>query len=325
MLSLHTNRFKPGALADLHDLNLRYLFEAARLGSMRAAADQLGVAVSSVSRQISQLESEVGVALIEHGRRTIKLTEAGALLIEYYNEQQTHRDAFEARLADLKGLRAGRINLAVGEGFIGARLSSLIARFMSKHRGLVVDVRITASSADVARLVVEDEAHLGLAFQASDDPRVRVLASVRHPLCAIMKPTHPLAGASKASLADLAVYPMCLPEASFRTRQLLKMAEMLEHTSLQPDITSNSIVLLKNLVANGEYLTLLPMLAVSEEVARGEFVAVRVDSSSLQDTSVHLISRLGRHLTPAPLRLMTALISYLNGYEGCFDRAARVG
>jgi DNA-binding transcriptional LysR family regulator len=118
---------------------------------------------------------------------------------------------------------------------------------------------------------------------------------------------------------------MCLPESSFRTRQILKVAEMLEHTFLQPDITSNSIVLLKNLVANGEYLTLLPMLAVSEEVARGEFVAVRVDSASLQDTSVHLIGRLGRQLTPAPLRLMTALISYLNGYEGCFDRAAHAG
>jgi DNA-binding transcriptional LysR family regulator len=320
MLYLLNHRPGAGALADLQDLNLRYLYEAARLGSMRAAADQLGVAVSSVSRQISQLESDVGVALIEHGRRNIKLTEAGALLIEYYNEQQTHREAFEARLADLKGLRAGRINLAIGEGFICTRLSGLLARFMARHRGLVVDVRITASSADVARLVVEDEAHLGLAFQSSDDPRVRVLASVIHPLCAIMRPTHPLAGRAFVTLSDLAAHPMCLPESSFRTRQILKLAETIEHVSLQPDITSNSIVLLKHLLAEGEYLTLLPMLAVSEEVARGEFAAVRVQSASLQDTSVHLIGRLGRHLTPAPLRLMTALISYLNGYEGCFDQ-----
>ncbi len=39
----------------VQELNLRYLYEAAKMGSMRAAADNLGVAVSSVSRQISQL------------------------------------------------------------------------------------------------------------------------------------------------------------------------------------------------------------------------------------------------------------------------------
>src|SRR6202044_4071636 len=99
----------------VQDLNLRYLYEAAKLGSMRAAADQLGVAVSSVSRQISQLEAEVGMVLIEHGRRNVKLTEAGRLLIEYYAEQLTQRELFEGRLADLKGLRTGRIELAIGE------------------------------------------------------------------------------------------------------------------------------------------------------------------------------------------------------------------
>jgi DNA-binding transcriptional LysR family regulator len=299
----------------LQDLNLRYLYEAAKLGSMRAAADQLGVAVSSVSRQISQLEAEVGMVLIEHGRRNVKLTEAGQLLIEYYSEQLTQREAFEGRLADLKGLRTGRIQLAIGEGFLGAPLSRLISRFITKYQGLLVDVRVTASSNEVARLVVEDEVHLGLAFQASDDPRIRVLSSVRQPLCAIMQASHPLARRESLTLAELAAQPMCLPESSFRTRQLLKVAEVTERVSLPPRVTANSLVLLKSLVSSGELLTLLPMLAVSEELERNEFVAVPINSTSLRDTSVHLISRLGRHLTPAPLRLMNALMLYLDAYR----------
>jgi DNA-binding transcriptional LysR family regulator len=299
----------------LQDLNLRYLYEAAKLGSMRAAADQLGVAVSSVSRQISQLEAEVGMVLIEHGRRNVKLTEAGQLLIEYYSEQLTQREAFEGRLADLKGLRTGRIQLAIGEGFLGAPLSRLISRFIAKYQGLLVDVRVTASSNEVARLVVEDEVHLGLAFQASDDPRIRVLSSVRQPLCAIMQASHPLARRGSLTLAELATQPMCLPESSFRTRQLLKVAEVTERVSLPPRVTANSLVLLKSLVSSGELLTLLPMLAVSEELERNEFVAVPINSTSLRDTSVHLISRLGRHLTPAPLRLMNALMLYLDAYR----------
>jgi len=282
---------------------------------MRAAADQLGVAVSSVSRQIAQLEVEIGMALIEHGRRNVKLTEAGRLLIEYYSEQLTQREVFEGRLADLKGLRAGRIQLAIGEGFLGAPLSRLVSKLIVKYRGLVVDVRVTASSNEVARLVVEDEAHLGLAFQASDDPRIRVLSSARQPLCAIMRASHPLASQKSVTLAQLAAHPMCLPESSFRTRQLLKLAEVAERVSLQPTVTSNSLVLLKSLVSSGELITLLPLLAVSEELERKELVAVPIKSCELRDTSVHLIGRLGRHLTPAPLRLMNALMLYLDAYR----------
>jgi DNA-binding transcriptional LysR family regulator len=298
----------------LQDFNLRYLYEAAKLGSMRAAADTLGVAVSSVSRQISQLETEVGIALIEHGRRNIKLTEAGVLLVEHYAEQLRLNEAFDARLSDVKGLRTGRIELAIGEGFIGQPLSALLIRFNARYPGLLINVHMSASSNEVARLVAEDDAHLGLVFQSSDDPRIRVLASVRQPLCAIMKIDHPLARHGLLKLADLKPYRLCLPESSFRTRQLLQAAESDERVSLAPSVTSNSITLLRDLLQSGEFFTLLPVLAVKKEVDNGVFAAVPIDSTALQDASVQLISRLGRRLPPAPLRMLTALMAYL---EAC--------
>ncbi len=303
----------------MQDLNLRYLYEAAKLGSMRAAADNLGVAVSSVSRQISQLEADIGMALIEHGRRNIKLTDTGQLLIEHYSEQLRLNEAFDAKLSDIKGLRTGRIHLAIGEGFIGQPLSNLLTRFNAKHPGLFINVHMSASSNEVVRLVAEDDAHLGLVFHSSDDPRIRVLASVRQPLCAIMKVTHALAGHKLLKLADLQSYRMCLPEASFRTRQLLQTAESDERVSLQPSVTSNSITLLKSLLETGEFFTLLPLLAVSKEVESRQFVAVPIDSTALQDAAVQLISRLGRRLPPAPLRMLNALTTYLEACGGVID------
>lgn len=298
----------------MHDLNLQYLYEAARLGSMRAAADLLAVAASSISRQIVQLEAEVGTALIERGARRIRLTEAGQLLIEYHEAQLAQREIFEARLSDLKGLRAGRISLAVGEGFVGTPLSALINGFVRKHSGLQVDVQIVASSREVARLVVEDEVHLGLAFHACDDPRIRVVTSISNPLCAVMLPTHALADRAAVTLSELVGHPMCLPECSLRTRQILNEVETAERVTLQPSVTSNSIVLLKSLLQSGDLCTLLPLLAVAEEVERGDFVAVPVEAAALDGTSVHLISRLGRRLMPAPLSLVDVLTVYLDRY-----------
>lgn len=303
----------------MQDLNLRYLYEAAKLGSMRAAADSLGVAVSSVSRQISQLEADMGIGLIEHGRRNIKLTETGMLLIEHYSEQLRLNEAFDAKLSDIKGLRTGRIHLAIGEGFIGQPLSNLLIRFNSKHPGLFINVHMSASSNEVVRLVAEDDAHLGLVFQSSDDPRIRVLASVRQPLCAIMSVNHALAGHKLLKLSDLTPYRLCLPEPSLRTRQLLRAAESKEGVSLQPSVTSNSITLLKSLLESGEFFTLLPVLAVSKEVENRQFAAVPIDSTALQDAAVQLICRLGRRLPPAPLRMLNVLTAYLEASGATID------
>jgi DNA-binding transcriptional LysR family regulator len=305
----------------VQELNLRYLYEASRLGSMRAAADSLGVAVSSVSRQISQLEEDLGLALIEHGRRNIKLTQTGELLIEHYSDQLRLNEAIEAKLSDIRGMRTGRIQLAIGEGFIGEPLSAMLVRFNAKHPGLFINVHMSASSNEVVSLVSADDAHLGLVFQSSDDPRIRVLASVRQPLCAVMKADHPLAAHKLLKLTDLETHRLCLPESSFRTRQLLRLAEADEGVSLQPSLTSNSITLLKSLLNASEFFTVLPVLAVSKEIESGQFTAVPIDSPALQDASVQLISRLGRRLPPAPLRMISALTAYLESCGGSFDEA----
>lgn len=303
----------------MYDVSVEYLYEAARLGTMRAAAQLLTVSPSSISRQITQLEAEIGAAVFEHGSRKIRLTEVGQLLVDYYKAQMSQREVFEARLSDLKRLRRGRISLAVGEGFVGTALSGLLARFVGRHSGLQVDVRVLAASNDVARLVVEDEAHLGLVFDACSDPRVRVVGAVSLPLCAIMVPSHPLAHRSSVTLFELSQHALCLPEDSLRTRQLLKQMESAQRITLQPSVTCNSIALLKSLLRSGELCTLLPPLGVADELARDELSVVPVEGVTLHETAAQVITRLGRQLLPAPLSLVPVLKGYLE------DSAVRLG
>jgi hypothetical protein len=90
-------------------------------------------------------------------------------------------------------------------------------------------------------------------------------------------------------------------------------------------VTSKSLTLLKSLLTAGEFLTVLPVLAVSEEVKNGQFAAVPIDSAALQEASVQLIGRLGRRLPPAPLRIVSELTAYLEGCGGRFDIADHAG
>ena len=66
-------------MESIDDRRVKYLYEAVLAGSVRAAADKLDMNPSVVSRQISQLEAELAITLIERHGRGIRSTDAGAM------------------------------------------------------------------------------------------------------------------------------------------------------------------------------------------------------------------------------------------------------
>ncbi|HWS70208.1 MAG TPA: LysR family transcriptional regulator [Steroidobacteraceae bacterium] len=303
----------------LTDAKLHYLAEAAALGSMRAASEKLDVAVSSISRQIAQLEADVGMPLIERGRRTIKLTEAGEIALRYYRESVAQREAFCSSLQGLRGMHSGQVCLATGEGFVGL-LSTQLQTFLARHVGLRVSVNI-AGTLEAVRQVSEDEAHIGFVFHAPADPRITVRSYLAQPIELLVHPAHPLAGAESVTLRELDQHRLCLPEVSFRIRQMIGMAEAQERVSLNPHISSNSLTLLKHMVKFGGYATLLPETAALIELNRRELVAVPVANSVLKSTALNLICRLGRTLPTAP----TAFLRMMEDGMRAWERKTRAG
>lgn len=289
----------------LTDAKLRYLAEAAALGSMHAAGEKLDVAVSSISRQIAQLEAQVGLPLIERGRRSIKLTEAGEMAVRYYRESITQRETLVSSIQALRGLRAGQVDLAVGEGFVNA-LSPLLQGFAASHPGLRMAINV-AGTLEVMRQVRDDEAHIGLTFHSPADPKINVRATYSQPIRLIAHPRHPLARRSAVTLCEAAQHRLCLPEASFRIRQMIKLAEEHERVSLDASMTTNSLHLLREMVKSGTCATLLPEIAAVTELSQGELVAVPIENAALQDTALTVICRLGRTLPSAAASFLPVL------------------
>ena len=286
-----------------HDNRLRYLAEALRAGTMRAASENLNVAPSSISRQITQLEAELGVPLIERNRSPLKLTEAGELALSYFWGFTTQQKAFISQVRDLKGLRGGTVQLAVGEALIGDLLLDVLERFMSQYPEIRVFIR-TAGTAEVLGLVLEDEAHMGMVFQPEPDAKIRVRASSDQPMKLIVRPGHPLSKRSSVRLAGLAGEMLAMPEDSFRIRQVLRVAESEEQVNLAPALVSNSLLVLKEFVRSGTGITILPGIAAHSEIADGTLQAVPIDQPVLMHTSASVITRLGRQLPVAAVRLL---------------------
>ena len=292
------------------DIRLRYLYEAARLETMRAAGEKLDVATSSVSRQISELENELGLPLIEKGRRRLKLTEAGEVACLYYREKLSQEEAFLSRIEELKSLRTGKILLAVGEAFVTQQFSDMLHEFMQSYTGMKVQV-VIANTNGVVELVREDDAHMGLIFDIPRDPKIRARLVLPQPLKVIVNKKHPLSRKESIELSEITGESIGLPEDSYRICQVVHTAEQEGGVFLEASITTNSLALITDFVKSGKGITIMPELVVQQELMKGDLRALPTKNKILNSTRVSLITRIGRQLPIGAHRLLLRIETYL--------------
>jgi DNA-binding transcriptional LysR family regulator len=303
----------PTALLDHH--RLHYLHETVRFGSVRAAAAGLDINPSVVSRQIAQLEKELGITLIERLSRGIRPTEAGMLLLQRFRQWSADQDDTIAKLRDLQGLKRGHIDIVLGEGFVSDLMSGPLGQFWQKHPHLTMSFDLAGTN-EVVNAVAEDRYHIGMVFNAPADPRIRVTTAIRQPICVIVPPGHALTARNRpVRLRDLADLPLGLMHPSYGTRQIVAMAEASERIGLAPKLVTNSISVLRHFVKSGMGLTLLPAFSVAADLADRSLSALPVDNALLASTKACVIARLGRELPDGASHLLRFLSSRMRAFR----------
>lgn len=126
---------------------LRVFDAAARLGSFKAAAAELGVTPTAVSHQIRNLEDQIGVALFVRGTRKVDLTAAGQTLLEATGP------AFRRIGAALEEIGSARqtLTLTTTPAFAALWLIPKIRAFEAAHAGIQVHVDTSVHPVDIAR------------------------------------------------------------------------------------------------------------------------------------------------------------------------------
>lgn len=279
------------------DRRISFLHQAWRSGSMRAAGDVLDMAPSSISRQIAQLEREVGARLIEHGRREIRLTDAGQVVIEYFRAREASVEALRGQLLDLSAARTGHVQLALGEGFLGEALYGTLDAFMDDYPGFTLSVDVTDTT-QMMRLLLEDEVHFGLGFHPLSHPLIVSRFRAPVPLKAIMHPGHHLAGRSSITMAELCAEPLALMGQTFRIRQMIDQAANDSGQLVSPVVVTNSIALLIRTARARRTMTVLPEFSVRSDLINHRLVSVRIEAPQLQAVYVHLMTRRNRQFSP---------------------------
>lgn len=202
---------------------LRNFVAIVEAGSIREAADNLHIAQSALSRQVLALERAFGAPLLSRLPRGVEPTPAGRIVLRHARLTFDQMRNAQEEVAALEGLRTGQIRLAAIEPFANGPLPDCLTRFQASHPGISFDVRV-GNTRQVATLVQEGIAELGVAYNAPRESGIVLRASVRQPLVALVRPRHALAARDTATLADLARWPMILPPAGSPTRLLIEEA-----------------------------------------------------------------------------------------------------
>jgi DNA-binding transcriptional LysR family regulator len=216
--------------------------EVARLGSFSRAGDALALTQPAVSQQISALERQLGVKLLERGPGGPTPTEAGTLLLAHADAVADRLAQADTQVAELAA--ADRETLRIGA--FPSALASVIPGAIARLRELRPDVQVEAIEApgeELGAAVAAGTLHAAMCFQDAEAPPRRPEGTERHELggermLAGLPLDHPLAGREQIRLRELAnetwtapsrdhlIYRACVaagfePRIAFVTRDVL--------------------------------------------------------------------------------------------------------
>jgi DNA-binding transcriptional LysR family regulator len=206
--------------------HLEYFLAVADTGSFTQAAKALHVVQSGVSATVKTLERELGSPLFDRSQPRVTLTAAGrALLPQARGTLDAARAARDA-VYRVQGTLHGTVTVGTLTAINLIDLPGLLAALHARHPGITVRLRTaTTGSAGLAQDLRDgqlDAAFLSLPGPPPAELRVRLLAAA--PLELYVPASHPLAGAGRVTLAQLAVFPFIDSPPGFGNRLLVDQA-----------------------------------------------------------------------------------------------------
>jgi DNA-binding transcriptional LysR family regulator len=282
-----------------------YFIAVARSGSFRRAAEALHVAPSAINRQIRLFERDMGVPLFERsrGRLPLRLTPAGAILLEHARIANSVLDRARSEIEGLKGLRIGTITIGAPETFTQDFLPEFLNRFHERYPGITFRVMVGLPLSLVDQLL-RDDIEVALVFNPPVRADLRLAAEIEMPTCIMVTKGHPLAQRRSVRVTDCVPYPLVMPEHGTRAR--IQYDEILGRAPIRSRsvISTNSYEMMRSAARVGLGIAIVSDYLVTRKRA-SEYVVVPIKEA--KPSVLACCSRTGRRLSVAAEAFIEAM------------------
>ena len=244
---------------------LRAFLTVAEIGNVTRAAEVLHLVQPAVSRQLKLLEENVGAALFERERHGMVLTDAGRSLVVYARRAMLELDRARAEIAGASKGIGGLVTLGLLPSTIDALASDLVSALAAQYPGIRVRIAM-GYAGTLLRWLQSGEIDAALLYGAERSPDIQATPLIKEPLWVIGPPSAKLRRNRPMPLARLAGRPIVLPSAPHGIRTLVDHACAVANLELTISAETNALSVQRRLVLGGHGLTILPPIAVAEDL-----------------------------------------------------------
>lgn len=286
---------------------LNTFIQIAEVGSFTRAAEKLGYAQPTVSLQIKQLESELGVQLFDRIGHTVSLTEGGREAL-FYAQRICHMSQEMVQGANKQYEPGGVVRLAMADSLCTPLIIKEFVRFRALYPKVSLKVT-TAGTDELFRLLDHNEVDLvctldnhiyNTTYIISNEEKIGVhfVSSASNPLCE----------QGTVDIHDLMTQPFLLTEKGMSYRRLLDEYLARHSMEIQPVLEIGSADSICKLVEENMGISFLPDYVTEASVKAGRLVRLPV-----KDMDVELWKQLLYHRDKWVSLQMDALIRHLSG------------
>jgi DNA-binding transcriptional LysR family regulator len=297
---------KPGA--SLLAIGYRHFLAVAEAGSVRGASRSLNVAASAISRQLSLLEDQLGIALFDRSGRSLALSPAGEVLRRGLRAAGIGIEETLDEVSGLRGLQRGRVRIATVESISVSVLPDVLLDFARRHPGLEVAVTMAGSDA-VSELVREHHADVGFTFNPSSLEGLEVVAARDMRLGAVMAPGHALAKKPRLLLADCLAHRVAWPSRGLSLRAVLDRLPVAR--TVRPAVECNSLRLMASLARREGCIAFQTPIGIEQEIASGQLVWRPLSDPRLPVDRLVVVRRSGQTGRPATAAFLAVAAAHL--------------
>ncbi|MEM1356662.1 MAG: LysR substrate-binding domain-containing protein [Bacteroidota bacterium] len=244
--------------------HLKYFLVVAEELHFRRAAERLFIAQPGLSRQIRQLEEDLGVALFKRHNRKVELTPAGSFL----------RDKSEVLLRELEHILT--TTRQVGEGlrgqlrigYIGSAMQHTVPDLLLKVSTLYPDIHFSLKEMDNQQqleTLLSREIDLGFVRLERVPPPLRMRAVFEDTFSLVLPEDHPLTPESFTGLRQVHEEPFILFESSYSSSYYETVMQLFDAEGFTPTVSHTTVNAssIYRLVANGLGLAIVPTILLA--------------------------------------------------------------
>jgi len=288
---------------------LETFLEVARLSSFSRAAERRFRTQPAISSQIRGLEEEVGAKLLDRSGGKVSLTASGKIFQKYSEETLEARKAILTAIAETERVPRGEIIVGANEGTCLHVLPEVFSEFKKQYPDVAINIK-RADYGKILESVIDNSVDFGVVSMPVTDNRLTVVLIHRDDLVTIAPPHHVLAKRKSTTIAEVAKYPLVMPQAG-HTRDALD--ELFHERRLKPRYAMelDSSELLKRFIAADMGVGFIARSHALEDVRAEVLVTLDIEDAQIR-RDLALVFRKDKALSRAALAFIDIAVKIKN-------------